>query len=83
MVVAAVVVVAALVVVVVVVVELAVGERRVVGGGGARRALHEAVRVVAQLHELVLDALGDGAPRLLLRRVGGPQPGTAERHFTY
>lgn len=81
MVVAAVVVVAALVVVVVV--ELAVGERRVVGGGGARRALHEAVRVVAQLHQLVLDALGDGAPRLLLRRVGGPQPGTAERHFTY
>lgn len=36
---------------------------------GAARSPDERVRARAQLHELLLDALRDGAPRLLLRRV--------------
>lgn len=60
----------------VVVALLAVGDAPVLAGGvgrqlrvGAARAPDERVRARAQLHELLLDALRDGAPRLLLRRV--------------
>lgn len=60
----------------VVVALLAVGDVPVLAVGvgrqlrvGAARAPDERVRARAQLHELLLDALRDGAPRLLLRRV--------------
>lgn len=60
----------------VVVALLAVGDVSVLAVGvgrqlrvGAARSPDERVRARAQLHELLLDALRDGAPRLLLRCV--------------